>query len=481
MLVKDLAPVEDSDDVAVTGIANHSAYVEPGDLYLALPGAHHHGLDFLPDAIANGANAILWEGSEARFYRSTIPMIRVPNLRSKMGFIADRFFGHPSATMEVIAVTGTNGKSSVSHFVAEALSSAGRRCGLIGTLGYGCFGDLQTSTHTTPDALMTQSIISDLQQQEINTVVVEASSHGLAQQRLNGLMIDTAVFTNLSRDHLDYHSSLTEYMQAKRKLFAFDSLTTAVINVDDAHAESMIHACHRRVTVLGYSKTSAATAAYLIKSVNRKQGLALRISVLGKMVDIETSLFGAFNIDNILATVLVLIRHGLSRDEAVERLAEIHTVEGRMQCFGGNNAPTVLVDYAHTPQALQQALEACREMASADVICVFGCGGDRDAGKRPLMGEVACNYAHSIVICDDNPRNEDAEQICNDILKGVVKTAEYRVIHDRAQAITTAILNAQPNDVILVAGKGHEKYQYVGSGRKPFNDVHYVRKALENY
>ena len=378
-------------------------------------------------------------------------------------------------------MTGTDGKSSVSHFIAEGLSFADRRCGLIGTLGYGCFGALQTSACTTPDALTTHRIIYELRQRNIDTVVIEASSHGLVQGRLNGLKIDTAVFTNLGHDHLDYHGSHAEYRRAKRKLFEFGSLKTAVINADDRYAESMINACHRSVTVLSYSTRSSSTAAYLIKAEHRKQGLMLRISILGKSVDIETRLFGEFNISNLLATVLVLINHGLGIYEAIERIAEIHPVDGRMQRFGGDNTPTVFVDYAHTPQALEQALKACRNYTAAHLICVFGCGGDRDASKRPLMGEVARRYADQIVICDDNPRDENPERICNDILKGVGKSVEHRVIRDRAQAITTAIGNAMPHDVILVAGKGHERYQIIKAERKPFKDGDFIQKALASY
>jgi len=481
MLTNDLVYIKDVDDVDVTGVANHSANVQPGDLYMALEGEYHHGLDFLPDVVERGANAVLWEGSKEPIYSSTIPMVKIPNLRFNMGVIADRFFDHPSAAIDVIAVTGTDGKSSVSHFIAEGLSDAEQPCGLVGTLGYGCFGDLQSSTHTTPDALTLHRIIYQLKQRAINKVVIEASSHGLVQGRLNGLAIDTAVFTNLGRDHLDYHGSLTKYMQAKRKLFEFDSLKTAVINADDTHSETMMQACHRGVTVLSYSKKSPTAAAYLMKVENRRQGLALRISVLGEIVDIETRLFGGFNIYNLLATLLVLINHGLSTDQAAERLAQIHTVDGRMQCFAGNNAPTVFIDYAHTPQALEQALKSCRDYTAADLICVFGCGGERDIGKRPLMGEIAQNYSDYIVICDDNPRCEDAQKICDDILKGIGKTLKHRVIHDRAEAITTAIKTARPGDVVLVAGKGHERYQLIGGECKPFNDADCIQKALGDY
>ena len=481
MLMNDLVRIKDVDDVEVTGIANHSEHVKQGDLYMALEGEHNHGLDFLSDAITRGAKAVVWDGREASIYRSTVPMVRVPNLRENMGFIADRFFDHPSAPIGVVAVTGTDGKSSVSHYIAECLSTDTRRCGLIGTLGYGCFGDLQASTYTTPDALTTHRIIYELRQRDIDTVVIEASSHGLVQGRLNGLTVDTAVFTNLGHDHLDYHGSHTEYMRAKRRLFEFDSLQTAIINADDKHAESMIHACHRRVTVLSYSIESQLSAAYLIKAEPRRQGLALRISILGKVMDVETRLFGEFNIHNVLATLLVLINHGLQVDEAVEQLSTIHPVDGRMQRFGGNNAPTVFVDYAHTPQALEQALKACRDYSDTNLICIFGCGGERDASKRPLMGAVAKHYADQIVICDDNPRRENPEQICNDILKGIGKTAQHSVIHDRGRAITTVIKDARPTDVILVAGKGHERYQIIKDERKPFSDADFIQKALKGY
>ncbi len=473
--------IKNIDDVEVTGIANHSEEVQRGDLYMALEGEQQHGLNFLSDVIARGAKAVVWDGGENSIYPSTVPMIRIPNLRKNMGLIASRFYDCPSDAMEVIAVTGTDGKSSVSHYVAECLSAAGKPCGLIGTLGYGCFGDLQTSTHTTPDALITHKIINELKQHNIDKVVVEASSHGLAQGRLNGLVIDTAVFTNLGHDHLDYHGSRIKYMLAKRKLFEYDSLKTAVINADDEYAEAMINACHKKVTVLSYSKQSSMVAAYLIKAENREQGLALRVSLLGEVIDIETCVFGNFNIYNLLATLLVLINHGFQLDEAAERLSEIHPVAGRMQRFGGGDLPKVFLDYAHTPQALKQVLISCRDYATADLICVFGCGGERDASKRPLMGEIAQCYADRIVICDDNPRGEDSERICNDILRGMTKNRAHCVIHDRARAISKAIEEAAPGDVVLVAGKGHERYQIVKGVKKPFNDADFIQKALEDY
>ena len=481
VLMEDLVQIKDVDDVEVTGIANHSEDVQRGDLYMAVEGEHKHGLNFLSDVVKRGAKAVAWDSYKNSIYPSTIPMIRIPNLRENIGIIASRFYDCPSDTMEVIAVTGTDGKSSVSHYIAECLSAARKSCGLIGTLGYGCFGDLRESTHTTPDALVTHKIINELRQRNIGRVVIEASSHGLAQGRLNGLTIDTAVFTNLGHDHLDYHGSRIKYMLAKRRLFEYDSLKTAIINADDRYAESMIDACHKEVTVLSYSTRTPTAAAYLIKAENREQGLALRISLLGKVIDIETHLFGNFNIYNLLATLLVLINHGFELDEVAERVSEIHPVDGRMQRFGGSDMPMVFLDYAHTPQALKQVLTSCRDYTTADLICVFGCGGERDVSKRPLMGEIAQRYADRIVICDDNPRAEDAEQICNDILKGMTNTSLNCVVHDRAKAISQAIKSAAPGDVVLVAGKGHERYQIVQGVKKPFNDKDFIKKALEEY
>ena len=243
----------------------------------------------------------------------------------------------------------------------------------------------------------------------------------------------------------------------------------------------MINACHKKVKVLSYSKQHPTAAAYLIKAENREQGLALRVSLSGKIIDIETQLFGNFNIYNLLATLLVLINHGFESDEVAERVSEIHSVDGRMQRFGGVDVPMVFLDYAHTPQALKQVLTSCRDYTAADLICVFGCGGERDTSKRPLMGEIAQRYADRIVICDDNPRGEDPEQICNGILKGMTNTRSHCVIHDRAKAISKAIKEAAPDDVVLVAGKGHERYQIVKGVKKPFNDAGFIQKALEDY
>jgi len=492
-LMDGLLPIAAHDDRAVSGVAAHSDKVRPGDLYLAVGGEHHHGLDFMAAAIARGAVAVAHDGAHsdphdgcaATIAAAGVPLIRVADLRDHLGLIAARLYDHPSAAMTLIAVTGTDGKTSLSHFIAESLTTAEQRCGLIGSLGYGCFGELQSTTHTTPDALAMQKIIYELNNQQVRTAVLEASSHGLAQGRLNALSIDTAVFTNLGHDHLDYHISRAAYAAAKSRLFAFDSVNTAVVNGDDEYAETMISSCRPQTQILKYSQQSSSADAYLLSAQHRPSGLAVSLSIHGHAVEIETALFGEFNIDNLLAAALVLVNHGLSIEQVAARLSAVHPVSGRMQAFGGGGAPTVFLDYAHTPQALAQVLKSCAYYTSGRLICVFGCGGERDASKRPLMGEVAQRYADCVVVCDDNPRGEDPEQIFADIL-AAIDTSRERIkslatLHDRRQAISAAIAAAQPGDVVLVAGKGHEEYQIIGDTRLPLSDSAVIQNALETY
>jgi len=492
-----LRSIAAADDRVVSGVAAHSGSVRPGDLYLAVGGEHHHGLDFLPQALARGAVAVAHDGRRDDLAETTsslsVPFVRVADLRDHLGLIAARLYDHPSAAMKLIAVTGTDGKTSLSHFIAESLTTAAPRCALIGSLGYGCFGELHSTTHTTPDALALQKIIYELKNQGVRTVVLEASSHGLAQGRLNALAIDTAVFTNLGHDHLDYHASRAAYAAAKSRLFAFDSVSTAVVNSDDEYAETMIAACRPQTQILRYSKQSSAADAYLLTAQHRASGLAVALSIHGRTIEIETALFGEFNIDNLLAAALVLVNHGLSTAAVAARLSAVHPVSGRMQAFGGSGAPTVFLDYAHTPQALAQVLKSCAYYTTGRLICVFGCGGERDTSKRPLMGQVAQRYADRVVVCDDNPRGEDAEQIFADIVSGMDTASDpigsatksrirnLETTHDRRRAISAAIAAARPGDVVLVAGKGHEDYQIIGDTRTPLRDSAIIQKALETY
>lgn len=480
-LIEGLTQENNITDVEVMGIENHSSRVKSGDLYLAVQGIQSHGLDYLPEAIERGACAVAWHGASALIEHCKIPTIQVAGLPNKMGVIADRFFGHPSQAMEVIAVTGTDGKSSVSHFIAEALSMPNNDCGLIGTLGYGYLGRLQTSGHTTPDALQMHKILYKFQQNQTAQVVIEASSHGLEQGRMNGVAVDVAVFTNLGDDHSDYHGSQANYAAAKRRLFEFGSLKTAVINIDDAFGASLPVACHKGVSVLTYSTKSSSADAHLLEAQMKPQGLAVTASVLGKRVELETTLFGEFNTYNLLAAMLVLHSQGLSVDNIMKCLGGVHTVRGRMQRLGGNGAPVVFIDYAHTPQALEQALISCRHYTTGRLFCVFGCGGNRDRSKRAIMGQVAEHYADEVVVCDDNPRHEDPDVIFADILTGMREGPNVKLIHNRARAIESTIRNADQDDVVLVAGKGHETYQLIGNEKKVFDDVDYVQKVCKRY
>ena len=480
-LMQGLTQEKNIADIEVLGIANHSNKVKGGDLYLAIQGLRSHGLDYLPQAVARGACAVAWQNESRQIGHCEIPSVKVAGLSNKVGIIADRFFNYPSQAMEVVAVTGTDGKSSVCHFIAEALSQPDEACGIIGTLGYGYLAQLQSTTHTTPDALQVHKILYQLQQNKTTKVVIEASSHGLQQGRLNGVALDVAVFTNLGEDHSDYHSSRANYAAAKQKLFEFPGLKTAVINIDDTFGATLPTVCNSNVSVLTYSTQSSAAHAYLLEAKMKPQGLSVTASVLGQRLRIKTALFGEFNAYNLLATMLVLRTQGLTSDEIVARLNDIHAVRGRMQRLGNDQTPVVFVDYAHTPQALEQALIFCRHYTQGRVFCVFGCGGNRDRSKRALMGQIAEHYADQVVVCDDNPRHENPDAIFTDIVSGMRAAPNIKLIHDRARAIEKAIRNATRNDVVLVAGKGHENYQLIAEHKKAFDDAEWVQKVCEEY
>ena len=462
----------------VTGVESYSRRVCAGDLYLALQGAHAHGLDFLPEVIRRGANAVAWEGARRAGEDHGVPMVRVDGLREKVGVIAGRFFGHPSRELSVVAVTGTDGKTSVSHFIAEALSLSGRRCGLIGTLGYGEFGHLAPGANTTPDALVLNRRMRRLRDDGVRHVVLEASSHGLDQGRLNGLDVDIAVFTNLGVDHCDYHGSQEKYAAAKRRLFRLPGLDCAVINRDDEYAGSLIAACRPGTQVITCSAVSDAADVFLAKAGAAADGLDIEARVGGETVSIRAPLFGRFNAANLVSALAVLTALGLDAASAASLLSRVHPVRGRMQRFGGGDSPAVVLDYAHTPQALEQVLACCREIGGGRLACVFGCGGERDRGKRPRMGAVAARIADRVFVTDDNPRAEDPDAIVSDILSAVDDRRNVEVVRDRARAIESAIVDADAGDIVLVAGKGHETRQIVAGESLPFDDAAVIRRAL---
>jgi UDP-N-acetylmuramoyl-L-alanyl-D-glutamate--2,6-diaminopimelate ligase len=484
-LLNGISQVAAIDDVKVTGLCHTAQAILPGDLFVAVAGRRTHGLRYVDHALARGAAAVVWEPAyaiapPADLY--SIPCIAVEHLNQRLGLIADRFFGQPSRYLTVIGVTGTDGKTSVSYLLAQALDELHMCCGLIGTLGYGLYGHLKAGMHTTPDAIRLHAELASQHAQGASVVVMEVSSHALSQYRVDGVAMDIAILTNLTRDHLDYHQTHTAYAATKRRLFEMPGLHHAVINTDDAFGLGLSRSLALTVHVLGYgvdeSPLSASRTVHASDIKSTQAGLHFEVHTPLGCGTIESTLLGRFNVHNLLATLTALLALGMPLEQALAGLHLPCGVPGRMERHGGAGKPIVVVDYAHTPAALAQALVALREHCRGRLRCVFGCGGDRDKGKRPLMAQVAERHADEAIVTDDNPRTEPPAAITNDILKGFSDPAAVRVIHDRAEAIGYAISRACVDDVVLVAGKGHERVQIVGGEARPFSDSQQVERWL---
>ncbi len=478
-LLKDWVQVQTADtNIMISGLSLDSRFAQPGDLFFATHGTQKHGIEFSNDAITKGAVAIAWELNQdidSKNLPTSIPCLSIPDLQQQIGWIAQRFYYHPSEYINVIGVTGTDGKTSVSQFIAQAFHHLGTPCGVIGTLGYGVYPKLQSATHTTPDAIRTQSLLYSFNKQDVNNAVIEASSHGLKQGRLNGVDFNIAVFTNLSRDHLDYHATLEDYANAKRILFQMPNLQHAIINIDDEFGCQLAGELAEKINLVTYSSNNCQQdfgSFICVKNVNfsdRKTNIEIASS-WGDAA-IATELYGKFNISNLLAALAVLLVDGYPFENAVKAIANVHTVPGRMERVTSNNhAPTVIIDYAHTPQALSNVLQVLREQCNGKLWCVFGCGGDRDPGKRKLMAHAVERYADCAIVTDDNPRTEDPNLITGDIISGFSNSAKYTLIHDRQEAIAHVINHATCKDTVLIAGKGHETYQIINNEYFPFDD-----------
>ncbi|MGA9854429.1 MAG: UDP-N-acetylmuramoyl-L-alanyl-D-glutamate--2,6-diaminopimelate ligase [Gammaproteobacteria bacterium] len=472
-------------DLRLQGLSLDSRGVYPGYLFLACRGHHHHGLQHLADARARGAVAVAYDPEGALDYLPSLkelPAFAIRNLDQHAGFMAARFYGDPSAIQQIIAVTGTNGKTSVSLITAQALTELGKPCGVLGTIGYGLYDKLENPTHTTPDAVSVQQWLARFRDRGVQHISMEASSHALDQGRLAGVHVGVAVFTNLTRDHLDYHSSMQHYANAKRRLFETPDLKHAVINLDDAFGQELSAGLHAGTDYIGY--TVESSRAYKAKTL-RATRVALHSRGISFDVDgsfgaghIDSRLLGDFNVHNLLAVLGVLLVLDIPLTDALRVLDNARTVPGRMECFGGGRLPLIVVDYAHTPDALDKALNAARSHCSGRVWCIFGCGGERDRGKRPQMGAIAERLADRIILTDDNPRHEDGDAIIAEIIAGISDRGRVQVQRDRAQALAQALHAAAPDDVVLVAGKGHETYQVVGGDRLPYSDRDTVAALL---
>ncbi len=474
------------EDRDITGLALDSRNVKPGNLFFACKGSHLDGREFIDDAINKGASVVLTD-FDSKFtsihLKKNALILPVDHLNQRIGEIAATFYDHPSVKFPVIGITGTNGKTSCSFFIAQALTHIHRTCGVIGTLGNGIYPNISPGNLTTPDAISVQSILADFASAKVQGVAMEVSSHSLDQGRVKGVEFEVGVFTNLTRDHLDYHGTMEEYGAAKKKLFATQNSKHAVINADDEFGSKML-ASLQRENIYAYSlnKTSQGVfnknnLIYADDIIQDSTGMHANIWTPWGHGKLQTPILGHFNLSNILAVLTSLCLLKIPFEQAYQALNYLSPVPGRMQKIGGNQKPLIVVDYAHSPDALEKVLIALRAHCGGKLYCLFGCGGDRDRGKRPLMAKIAESYSDKVVVTDDNPRTEDPGQIMSDIMQGFKQPKEIIVQHDRSKAIQSIIQYAKPGDCVLIAGKGAEMYQLIGNEKIPFSDVD---KVLEN-
>jgi UDP-N-acetylmuramoyl-L-alanyl-D-glutamate--2,6-diaminopimelate ligase len=469
----------------VPDIAANSAEVVYGGLFLACQGARQHGLRFAPHAIGRGASAIAWEpapGHEAPQLPPGVVGIEIPGLRTRLGDIANRFFAYPSQALAVTGITGTNGKTTTAWLATQAFERLGRRAAYLGTLGHGLGGRISADVLTTPDCINLHRRLREFAGQGACDAVIEVSSHALDQGRVDGVRFRIAAFTNLSRDHLDYHGNLARYREAKARLFRAYAPERAVINVGDEFGRELAATMtgSQLVSVAVVERNGREPAATL--RVKRLAGGpdGQRIRLLGPCGSAEFSspLWGAFNSENLAVAAGILLAAGFALHDIAGALAGCTPPPGRMERIGGGQ-PRVIVDFAHTPDALRRVLQALREHAPGRIWCVFGCGGERDRGKRAEMGAAADELADRIILTDDNPRNEDPARIIRDIRAGIREDNAVEVVRDRAAAIAHAIRSAAPDDIVLVAGKGHESVQIVRGVSRPFSDQAVARSVLD--
>jgi UDP-N-acetylmuramoyl-L-alanyl-D-glutamate--2,6-diaminopimelate ligase len=466
----------------ISRLTSDSRDIRPGDTFAAYRGTHLDGRAYIPDAIARGAGSILWDPQGFNWDRSwTVTHLPIEHLKLKVGSIADFVYGHPSREMWSVGVTGTNGKTSCAHWIAAGLQAGGRRTAVIGTLGNGMLGAIRPALNTTPDATLLQEMLLEFKKAGADALVMEVSSHGLDQGRVNGVTFSVALFTNLSRDHLDYHGTMAAYGAAKAQLFIWPGLRVGVINADDSFGRSLIDAARvggRKVLTYGFGAADLSGG----RLVAGATGLAFNVATPWGKGELRTRVVGEFNASNLLGVLGVLLVSGITLQSALAFLSETQAPPGRMQRLGGDGLPLVVVDYAHTPDALEKALTALRPAVAtgAELICVFGCGGERDRGKRPEMGRLAARLADRVVVTSDNPRGEDPATIASEIVHGIREAGNrrYAVELDRAAAIATAIAEAKAGDVVLLAGKGHETYQETAGVRQPFHDADHASRAL---
>jgi UDP-N-acetylmuramoyl-L-alanyl-D-glutamate--2,6-diaminopimelate ligase len=472
---------EAASSVLIRELTLDSRKVRPGDLFLAVPGTLQDGRVHIADAIARGAAAVAYEAEGAAAMTAhSAELVALKGLAGQLSAIAGRFYGEPSRGLHLIGITGTNGKTSVSQLLAQALDLLGESCGIVGTLGNGFYNALALGRHTTPDPIGVQATLADMKKAGARAVAMEVSSHGLHQGRVAALAFDVAVFTNLSRDHLDYHGSMDAYGEAKAALFAWPGLRCRVLNLDDDFGRELARVEHDS-RLIGYSLEDQRAYLYCRQARFDEQGVVATVVTPQGERSLRSSLLGRFNLSNLLAVVGALLGMDYPLDEILKVLPQLQGPVGRMQRLGGVRQPLVVVDYAHTPDALEKVLEALRPHVKGRLLCLFGCGGDRDRGKRPLMAAVVERLADGVLVTDDNPRSEAPEQIFSDIRAGFSAPERVQFVHGRGQAIAQLVAAANADDVLVLAGKGHEDYQEINGQRQPFSDLSCAALALADW
>jgi UDP-N-acetylmuramoyl-L-alanyl-D-glutamate--2,6-diaminopimelate ligase len=458
-----------------------------GVVFLAYRGMSRDGRQFIGDAIARGVSAVLYDPANFSWHEEwRVPHLGVPNLKAHASQIAGQIYGHPDEALWMTGVTGTNGKTSVSQWVAQGLAQAGRASAVIGTIGAGRVGALVATDNTTPDAVSLQRTLRDFVRDGVTACAMEVSSHGLDQGRVADVKFDVAVFTNLTRDHLDYHGTMEAYGAAKARLFDQRGVKHAIVNIDDAFGLALAERLGARggVKLLRFSTGGNARDAQLVATDIAIGAAGLNFGIAGEFgaAHVESGVLGAFNVSNLLAVIGVLLAAGLDLPTAAGIAGKLSPVPGRMQTLRAAGKPLVVIDYAHTPDALDKALFALAGLVPENgrLVSVFGCGGDRDRGKRPQMGAISARHAHLTVLTSDNPRTENAECILADIASGM-GAHPTRSIVGRQEAIFAALNEARANDVVLIAGKGHEDYQIIGEHKHPFSDVEVAGEALAGW
>jgi len=463
----------DAPDLPVSGIASDSRQLDSGFLFLACEGISSHGLDYLDQARSAGVCAVAWDASTANAPADIgVPMIAVENLGAHLGEIASRYYGNPSSHLKTVGVTGTNGKTTVAWLIAQCLQHLDYRCAYVGTLGYG-IDELQgVEGMTTPAAVELQGHLAEFTEQGATRAAIEVSSHALSQRRVDGVQFDAVLFTNLTRDHLDYHGDMRSYFESKARLFLEHAANCKIINLDSEFGTELAARCGQDVVTVSTQLDRVANGrpyVFVRSVVANENGSDVTITSSWGDGEFTLSLPGDFNVANAVIVLAYLLTTGTRLEQACDVLQLVDAPPGRMQQVSTVGS-AIVIDYAHTPDAIESALRALRPQCRGKLWCVFGCGGDRDTGKRPLMGKLAERLADRVVITTDNPRHEDPQKIIADILAGFSNADDATVIEERAAAIAWTIASAGPTDVVLIAGKGHEDYQEVGSERHAFSD-----------